>query len=1125
MATSTSLARVQELYVAYYGRAADYAGREYWADRMDSEGEAAIIDAFANSAESIALYGNGGDAAQIDAIYTNVLGRAADDAGKEYYLAEIAAGRMTAISLATNIVDGAQGGDATYFANAVAAANTTTDADAPATPISGQTFTMTSGIDAITGTDGDDVINGALLSANGGDSVDGGDGNDTLNIATTSNIADDFTASNVENLSVEAYGTISVDMKNIKGVTSITSNESTGALTFNNVATNAAVTLKGAAGAATVNFTSAAIGGTSDALQVNLSGATGGNLTVAAGFESVSVHSVSASTLAGLTVPGVTTLVTSGADLTVKDNVLNSFTTQVYNNTGKVTLGADSAVTLIQAANNSAGVVAQTNAAADTQGRVFASDTLTMTTTGGTVLTGSGDDSLKITGASASGTDTIRLGDGNDKLDYALNANSDAVIEMGDGDDTLFLSAAVVGSTSDTFNLGAGNDTVIINDVASYVAKLVGAENINVQVNTDGSSLNLDGSSAAAITLESGTADAATTLSNLTAGSTITTINADAANKVATDGITVGFKAQEASTTMTFNNAVGDGDTGDILTVTKVTDLTLDFNEAVSMGTGAIETMIFTNTTDLTIDAAKTFAVDDITVAADKVVNATITGADSVEMADFNGTSIQNVSVTGAKNVTVGTATAQAKLDSVSVTSSGGTATIGNIGNTGSTDATTLDVAVSAAKAVSVGTIDAAKIGTITATSSASTVGIGAINDTDEGDMGVITATAKGTVTLGKIGDGTSDKLTSLTASSTDGAITMNAAGIDVGDADGYTVSLTAATTIDSDGSGTATVIKNTSGNIDLIDLNGTAVGVVDATVATSGYVKSFDASGLTGGLTSTITNAEAAASVSSNTTVSLGAATSATVNTVTFAGDVDAVTVTGSSGKDGIVLKNTVDSGTIALGSGTDTLTLTLLDGKVSANNAMVANFSSSSQTVGNATVSSGYIQEWDGTNALTNGVKIYVSGVDAVVGTNTADTIYANGTGMTITGGVGADLITLGAGADTVAVGAAESNAAAGVDVITGFATTTDSIDFAGAAGSSSNYAESTTAAASFTAVLAAADTALNGTVLYYFGTDGTDGWLFYDADGTANATTALDAYVKLAGVTDMAYGDLIA
>jgi hypothetical protein len=83
MATSTSLARVQELYVAYYGRAADYAGREYWADRMDSEGEAAIIDAFANSAESIALYGNGGDAAQIDAIYTNVLGRAADDAGKE----------------------------------------------------------------------------------------------------------------------------------------------------------------------------------------------------------------------------------------------------------------------------------------------------------------------------------------------------------------------------------------------------------------------------------------------------------------------------------------------------------------------------------------------------------------------------------------------------------------------------------------------------------------------------------------------------------------------------------------------------------------------------------------------------------------------------------------------------------------------------------------------------------------------------------------------------------------------------------------------------------------------------------------------------------------------------------
>jgi hypothetical protein len=305
--------------------------------------------------------------------------------------------------------------------------------------------------------------------------------------------------------------------------------------------------------------------------------------------------------------------------------------------------------------------------------------------------------------------------------------------------------------------------------------------------------------------------------------------------------------------------------------------------------------------------------------------------------------------------------------------------------------------------------------------------------------MGVITATAKGNVTIGAIGDaGTGDKLTSLTASSTDGKVQLTG-GLSVKDADGFTVSLTAATTIDDNGSGGATAIANTSGNIDLIDLNGTAVAVVDATLNTSGYLKSLDASGLTGGLTSTITNAESAASVSSTTSVSLGAKTSATVNSITFDGDVDTINVTGSIGKDTIAFSNTslVDSGTWTLGSGTDTIDLTNLDGKVTAANGMVANFSSSSQTIGTATVSAGYIQEWDGTNALTNGVKIYATGADVVKGTNTADTIFAASTGMTVEGGLGADTITLGAGADTLNVTSGLT-----IDSVTGMTSGTDTI-----------------------------------------------------------------------------------
>ncbi len=42
MATAQSIQRVQELYIAYYGRPADPEGLEYWADRLDAVGAASL---------------------------------------------------------------------------------------------------------------------------------------------------------------------------------------------------------------------------------------------------------------------------------------------------------------------------------------------------------------------------------------------------------------------------------------------------------------------------------------------------------------------------------------------------------------------------------------------------------------------------------------------------------------------------------------------------------------------------------------------------------------------------------------------------------------------------------------------------------------------------------------------------------------------------------------------------------------------------------------------------------------------------------------------------------------------------------------------------------------------------
>jgi len=78
------------------------------------------------------------------------------------------------------------------------------------------------------------------------------------------------------------------------------------------------------------------------------------------------------------------------------------------------------------------------------------------------------------------------------------------------------------------------------------------------------------------------------------------------------------------------------------------------------------------------------------------------------------------------------------------------------------------------------------------------------------------------------------------------------------------------------------------------------------------------------------------------------------------------------------------------------------------------------------------------------------------------------------------------------------------------TGTGTVAVSVTTQGATG---NYLEVLSAAASVDAFLTAAGTALDGTVDYYFGVVGSDGYLATDLDGT-NVTNV----IKLAGVTDI-------
>jgi len=391
------------------------------------------------------------------------------------------------------------------------------------------------------------------------------------------------------------------------------------------------------------------------------------------------------------------------------------------------------------------------------------------------------------------------------------------------------------------------------------------------------------------------------------------------------------------------------------------------------------------------LDSGTTYDKIEDTASTDTLKEVKITGSDVVKVGDIDSTALEKVSVEAEKALQVGNVTASNNLSSVTYKSSTDTVTAGNIGGSSVTKLSTVDI--SGKNAVTVGTIDAKDLDNITISSSNADLNLG-----------------------------------NITAHS---------------DSDGFNVTLSAKTHID-DGTGSAFTIENDKGNINTVTLRGDADAKVNLTINTTtndAYVKTVDASNLKGGLTMTITNDDSSSSVTSKTTVYLGAKDSNTQNTVTFAGSGDEVIVNGSAGKDKVVMGDaTAKTATIYLGSGTDTLDLSGLNGYSTTGHGVVVNLSSTSHTIGsgsNATnVASSKVAEYDPTNdkVVSDGYNFTVSGVEVVVGTSQKDIIYASNTGSLIDSGRGADEIYGGAGNDKVYAGLGNDsvNAGAGDDGI---------------------------------------------------------------------------------------------
>lgn len=126
--------QVQELYVAYLGRAADKAGLDYWLGELNNPQSGLTLENlranFVNEQPEYArLYGGLSVTQTVARIYENLFERPAEPAGRDYWVGEVNAGRVLIDQLLVAFLNGASVADRQVVDNKVAVAEAYTAAN------------------------------------------------------------------------------------------------------------------------------------------------------------------------------------------------------------------------------------------------------------------------------------------------------------------------------------------------------------------------------------------------------------------------------------------------------------------------------------------------------------------------------------------------------------------------------------------------------------------------------------------------------------------------------------------------------------------------------------------------------------------------------------------------------------------------------------------------------------------------------------------------------------------------------------------------------------------------------------------------------------------------------------
>jgi len=525
-ATSTQL---QELYVAYFGRAADPAGLDYWVSQKVSQAHfASVMHA---QAEFQDAYGSSSTENQVDQIYKNLFNRAADADGLSYWTNQINNGVLKLAEIATHLVFNvkAEGGNADDLAalnnrsdaavaytkevRASSSAMTAyqplstspwssgvniqeaqdyllningttkhTDAgitasvdviEANGTPAASQTFTLTTSADVFTGGDGNDTFNGVAGQIDN-DTFNGGRGTDTLSFTVNSNAeATDnnasFTSTLIENIKVRSVGAATtLDFGDVTGTTSLEVNRTTANLTLENIREIDPITLDRVDDNANVIFTykSQVVEGTSDSITITIDNSANSGIVRVDGIETVNLVSTSSPQY------DRDDATENGNEL-VLDNAGSGDATEVVNisGAGDTTITATDALTIN---NSSSGEVDLTGTAATTYTHTGTGLLRVTTGVADSTTTASGTGALDFTD-SVAGNTTVTGSSGDDVFRFAGNLDSDDTLVGGTGSDTL----RILGDAAAL----SGDDTVI---------SVSGIETLWIDSDTNGDDLNFE---------------------------------------------------------------------------------------------------------------------------------------------------------------------------------------------------------------------------------------------------------------------------------------------------------------------------------------------------------------------------------------------------------------------------------------------------------------------------------------------------------------------------------------------------------------------------------------------------------------------------------------------------------